>query len=84
MNHIDEIHDLFYLELLQEKMTMDYNTYYSLLSEYLKYQTQNKKTVKTTEIDDKLILLKLYAEKNILYESFQKKDMKHVVRWIYT
>ena len=84
MNHIDEIHDLFYLELLQEKMTMDYNTYYSLLSEYLKYQTQHKKTVKTTEIDDKLILLKLYAEKNILYESFQKKDMKHVVRWIYT
>ena len=33
MNHIDEIHDLFYLELLQEKMTMDYNTYYNLLSD---------------------------------------------------
>ena len=83
MNHIDEIHDLFYLELLQEKMTMDYNTYHSLLNEYLKYQTQNKNK-DNCEVDDKLILLKLYAEKNTLYESFQKKDMKHVVRWIYT
>ena len=84
MDHIDQIHSLFYLELLQEKMTMDYNTYYNLLNEYLKYQTQNKNKINAYEVDDKVILLKLYAEKNTLYENFKKKDMKNVVKWIYT
>tara|TARA_B100001057_G_C22867293_1_gene957112 strand:- start:1726 stop:2544 length:819 start_codon:yes stop_codon:yes gene_type:complete len=80
---IDTINDIFYLELLQEKLEMNYSTYYDLLNEYLEYQKKNTYQYDDYDIESKCFMLRFYTEKNTMYETYEKNDMKGLIKWMY-
>lgn len=71
-----------YLELIQEKIIMEYETYSNLINELLEYEI--KKNQSYIDNEDETLLMKFYIEKKTLYTKFENNDMKGLVKWLYT
>ena len=70
-----------YLEILQEKLPLQYTTYIQLLTELLDFELSN--TI-MEYIPEEEVLLKFYVEKSIIYQNYEKNDMKELVKWLHT
>ena len=82
LNKIDEIdNSLQYLEVIQEKLEMDYNVYDNLLKELIKKMETNRS--KTGMDLNDFILTKFYLEEPQCREKFENGNMKEFVRWLY-
>ena len=71
-----------YLELMQEKIVMEYEMYSNLINELLEYEI--KKNQSYIDNEDETLLMKFYIEKKTLYTKFENNDMKGLVKWLYT
>jgi hypothetical protein len=82
LHKIDNVdNSLQYLEVIQEKMEMDFQIYDNLLSELLKkLETNRSKT--GMDLND-FILTKFYLEEPICREKFENGNMKEFVKWLY-
>uniref|UniRef100_A0A6C0LAV1 Uncharacterized protein n=1 Tax=viral metagenome TaxID=1070528 RepID=A0A6C0LAV1_9ZZZZ len=82
LNKIDAIDSsLQYLEVIQEKMDMDYDVYVELLKEIIKKMESNRSK---TGIDlNDFILTKFYLEEPQCREKFENGNMKEFVKWLY-
>lgn len=81
MNNADKMKlQVAYLEILQEKLTIQYGTYKELLLELLDFQMTNT-TIEC--VPEEEILLKFYVEKNIIYQNYENNDIKEIVKWLY-
>jgi len=70
-----------YLELIQEKLNMKYNTYENLLIELLKKLELTRLKANTCSKD--FVLLKFYIEEPICREKFENGNMQEFVKWLY-
>ena len=70
-----------YLEILQEKLPLQYTTYIQLLTELLDFELSN--TI-MEYVPEEEVLLKCYVEKNIIYQNYENNDMKELVKWLHT
>lgn len=81
--HVDEMDNTMkYLEILHEKVYMNYNTYNDLLIELLEFHLNNNSR-HNTFINQEDFFLKFCMEESILYENLETNNMKDVVKWIY-
>jgi hypothetical protein len=75
-----------YLEIIQQKIKMNYGQYENLLKEMInkikKQKNNKKKSLNEIEIDE-YILFKFYVEENIFLEKFQLCNMVDFVKWLY-
>ena len=62
---------------------MNYSKYYDLLNEYLDYQKKNTYQYDDYDIESKCFMLRFYTEKNVMYENYEKNDMKGLIKWMY-
>jgi len=75
-----------YLEIIQQKTTMNYNTYYQLLNEIIlkKEKQKKKKSVFISEFDrNEHLFMKFYNEKSVFLEKFESGNMTEFVNWLY-
>lgn len=77
------LQDIYYLELIQEKVQLEYATYSSLVDEFLNFQIKNKKNRVLDEELKNEYMLKFYIEKNIMYENLKNKNIKGLLNWLY-
>ena len=85
LHKIDAIDSsLQYLEVIQEKMEMDFMVYNELLNELMKKIESTKlKTGITGLYGNDCILMKFYIEEPICKEKFENGNMKDFVKWLY-
>jgi len=70
-----------YLEVIQEKMEMDYVVYNELLKELLKKLESTR--IRSGMDSSDCILMKFYIEEPICREKFENGNMKEFVKWLY-
>jgi hypothetical protein len=70
-----------YLEVIQEKMEMDYVVYDELLKELLKKLESTR--IRSGMDSNDCILMKFYIEEPICREKFENGNMKEFVKWLY-
>jgi hypothetical protein len=81
--HIDEMDNAMkYLEILHEKIYMNYNTYKDLLLELLEFHSASNSEI-TNRIDQEEFFLKFHIEESILHENLENNNIKGLVKWIY-
>jgi hypothetical protein len=82
LNNIDNMDTtLKYLEIIQEKMNMNYQYYELLLKELLiKLESKRKKI---DAISNEFILTKFYIDEHICREKFDNGNMREFVNWLY-
>ena len=85
LNNIDVFDSsIQYLEIIQEKMEMDYLVYDELLKELLKKIESTRKKIGITGLDNNdYILMKFYIEEPVCREKFENGNMKEFVKWLY-
>jgi len=85
LHKIDAIDSsLQYLEVIQEKMEMDYMVYNELLNELMKkIESAKLKTGITGLYSNDCILMKFYIEEPTCKEKFENGNMKDFVKWLY-
>jgi hypothetical protein len=66
-----------YLEIMQHKISMDFNEYELLLKEYI-----NKKIKSAPDIESGFI--KFYVEETLCIEKFRSGNMKDFLNWVYS
>jgi hypothetical protein len=73
-----------YLEVIQEKMEMDYVVYNELLNELIKKLESTKLKTGIIGLDSNdCILMKFYIEEPQCREKFENGNMKEFVKWLY-
>lgn len=81
--HINEMDNAMkYLEILHEKIYMNYNTYKELLLELLEFHSASNSEL-INRIDQEEFFLKFHIEESILHENLENNNMKGLVKWIY-
>ena len=84
MIHIDSTSSaISYLEILHEKIDMNYTTYTDLLTELLDFQLNSTNMLAQDSLSQCDFFLKFYIEDTVLYENLENNNMKEVVKWIY-
>ena len=82
LHKIDVIdNSLQYLEVIQEKMEIDYDVYDELLKDIIKKMESNRS--KTGLNLNDFILTKFYLEETQCREKFENRNMKDFVKWLY-
>lgn len=84
LNRNDTIENIqSYLEIIQQKISMNYDKYFDLLKEILAFVEKTKKiTIKNTDKDE-WILMKFYVEEKSFFEKFNNDTTKDLVKWIF-
>jgi hypothetical protein len=73
-----------YLDMIQQKITMDYNKYEDLLNEILHKIEKTKKVLVLNEDDkNEYFLMKFYVERDVFQEKFQEESTKNLVNWLF-
>jgi hypothetical protein len=76
---------LSYLEIIQQKIKMDFSKYDSLLRELSANMSKMKKT-KNVFLDEseknELFLIKFYVEESVFFEKFETGDMEEFIKWL--
>lgn len=73
-----------YLEVIQQKIDMNYEKYIDLLKEILNRLETTKKIVTIKEEDrNEYFLRKFYLEQHIFYEKFNEDSTKELVKWLF-
>jgi hypothetical protein len=85
LNKIDVVdNSLQYLEVIQEKMEMEFDTYDNLLIELIKTLESTKTRLSITGLGrNESILTKFYIEESIFRDKFENGNMKEFVKWLY-
>jgi hypothetical protein len=82
LNKIDVFdNSLQYLEVIQEKMKMNYSVYDNLLKELLKKMESTR--MKSEMVSNDSILIKFYIEEPVCREKFENGNMREFVKWLY-
>ena len=71
-----------YIELIQEKIQMDYQCYSDLLNEIYQYYITNKITIDETEKNN-VVLFKFHINKSIVLENIKNKNIKYLIKWLH-
>ena len=72
-----------YLEMIQQKVSMDYNKYNELLEELIERFEKTKKNNILKEMDkDEIFLTKFYVEEDVFFEKFNEGTTKDLVKWM--
>jgi hypothetical protein len=73
-----------YLELIQEKINMEYKKYEELLQEIIEKLEKTKRSAvfKNTDKNDR-IFNKFYMNQDTLYEKFHGETTKDLVKWLF-
>ncbi len=71
-----------YIELIQEKMVVDFDCYFDLLNEIYNYYIQNKIEIEE-EAKNEYILFKFHIHKSIVQENIKNKNIKYLVKWLH-
>lgn len=72
-----------YIEIMQEKITLEYDTYMQILQEILEYN-KSQKTSEYKKIEqNEVFLLKFYIEKKTIYKNIEDNNIKGLVKWLY-
>lgn len=71
-----------YIELIQEKIQMDYQCYNDLLNEIYQYYIANKITIDETEKNN-VVLFKFHINKSIVLENIKNKNIKYLIKWLH-
>ena len=66
-----------YIELIQEKIQMDYQCYNDLLNEIYQYYITNKITIDEAEKNN-VVLFKFHINKSIVLENIKNKNIKYL------
>lgn len=73
-----------YLDIIQQKMNMDYVKYEELLKEILvKIEKTKKQNIINNEDKNEYFLLKFYVEEQTLHEKFHEGTTKELVKWLF-
>jgi len=70
-----------YLEIIQEKMNMEYLVYENLIIELVKKIESTRS--KNETFSNELVLMKFYIEEPTCKEKFENGNMRDFVRWLY-
>ena len=71
-----------YIELIQEKILVDFSCYFDLLNEIYNYYTNNKILIEE-ENKNEFILFKFHIHKSIVQENIKNKNIKYLVKWLH-
>lgn len=71
-----------YIEIMQEKIQMDYQCYHDLLNEIYQYYIANKVTIDETEKNN-VVLFKFHINKSIVLENIKNKNIKYLIKWLH-
>jgi len=80
LDHVDNT--LKYLEVIQEKMDMNYAVYDVLIAELLKKTEPTRSKSMILDLNDS-ILTKFYLEEIVCKEKFETGNMREFVKWLY-
>ena len=84
LHRIDAIENVqSHLEIIQQKMTMNYDKYFDLLKEMLALIEKTKKTAVKDMDRDEWVLMKFYVEENVFREKFHHDTTKDLVKWLF-
>jgi hypothetical protein len=72
-----------YIEMIQEKVYLNYETYKDLLQELIEHHIQQKKRNNLVHIEQNDMFLKIHIEQNILHERVENGNMKELIKWLY-
>jgi hypothetical protein len=73
-----------YLEIIQQKISMDFNKYEDLLNEMLERIEKIKKMSVMSECDkNEYFLMKFYVEQDTFQEKFHEDSTKNLVKWLF-
>lgn len=73
-----------YLEIIQQKIPMDFNKYEDLLLEMLVRIEKTKKMTVLNETDkNEYFLMKFYVEQDVFEEKFHQESTKSLVKWLF-
>jgi hypothetical protein len=82
LHKIDSIDSIVqYLEIIQEKMNIEYQVYQSLLVELLNKIESTRS--KLSDFSNESLLLKFYIEEPTCKEKFENGNMREFVKWLY-
>jgi len=84
INNLDSVDDIVsYIEMIQEKVYLNYETYKDLLQELIEHHIQQKKRNNLVHIEQNDMFLKIHIEQNILHERVENGNMKELIKWLY-
>jgi|TARA_B110000967_G_C18891661_1_gene567805 hypothetical protein len=72
-----------YIEMLQDKIELHYDTYMQILQEILEYNKTMKLAEYKTIEQNEVFLLKFYIEKKTIYKNIEENNIKGLVKWLY-
>lgn len=73
-----------YLDMIQQKISMDYDKYEDLLNEMLHKIERTKKIINLNETDkNEYFLMKFYVENDVFQEKFYEDSTKNLVNWLF-
>ena len=83
MNNVENL-DLAieYIELLQEKIQMEFQCYNDLLSEIYDYNINHKISIDQTEKKN-VVLYKFHINKSIVQENIKNNNIKYLIKWLH-
>ena len=84
INNLDSVDDIVsYIEMIQEKVYLNYETYKDLLQELIEHHIQQKKRNNLVHIEQNDMFLKIHIEQNILHVRVENGNMKELIKWLY-
>ena len=71
-----------YIELIQEKILVDFTCYFDLLNELYNYYIDNKIIIEE-ENKNEFFLFKFHIHKSVVQENIKNKNIKYLVKWLH-
>jgi hypothetical protein len=71
-----------YINIIQEKVQMDYSCYYDLLNEIYEYNNTHNVTIDKQTKND-IFLFKFHINKSIVQENIKTKNIKYLIKWLH-
>lgn len=71
-----------YIELIQEKIQMDYQCYYDLLNEIYHFYITNQIKIDENEKNN-VVLFKFHVNKSVVLENIKNKNIKYLIKWLH-
>ena len=71
-----------YINIIQEKVQMDYSCYYDLLNEIYEYNDTHNVTIDKQTKND-IFLFKFHINKSIVQENIKTKNIKYLIKWLH-
>ena len=71
-----------YIELIQEKIQMDYQCYHDLLNEIYHFYVSNQIKIDDSEKNN-VVLFKFHINKSIVLENIKNKNIKYLIKWLH-